>query len=140
MAVALDSSAVIGFLDRSDALHEAADAKITELLKSGEAVSVSVITFAEVLTGAELGHHDLAAVRGFFDDLISAIVPVTREVAERASEFRGRRSSLRLPDALTFATAALDPDVDQIVCGDDVATKLEGLVLEVDLLRSAAEG
>ena len=128
MAVALDSTAVIGFLDRSDAFHEAADTKIRELLTSGESLRASVVTYAEVLTGARLGHHDEAIVRGFFKELVSEIVPVEVEVAERAAELRGQLKSLKMPDALILAGADLHPDVDLIICGDEVARKIQELL------------
>jgi hypothetical protein len=42
----------------------------------------SVITYAELLTGARLGHHDHTGVRGFFEQLIDEIHGVDRSVAE----------------------------------------------------------
>ena len=62
MAVALDSGVVVGFLDRSDPQHEAVDARIRELTLEHHLVD-STVTYAEVLTGAKLGHHDEARVR-----------------------------------------------------------------------------
>lgn len=138
MAVVLDSDAVIGFLDKSDALHSAAEAKIKELLVQGEPLIVSVVTFAEVLTGAKLGNHDEEAVRGFFDDLTTERVPVELEVAERAAELRGQRRSLRMPDALVLATADRHAEVHLVVCGDKRAMQLEGLDCAVELLREDA--
>jgi predicted nucleic acid-binding protein len=135
MAVVLDSDAVIGFLDRSDALHSPAEARIGELLAGGEPLIASVVTFAEVLAGAKLGHHDEGPVRGFFSDLITEIVPVDVEAGERAAELRGQRRSLRMPDALILATADLHVDVGLVVCGDKKAMALEGLSCEVQLLK-----
>lgn len=63
MAVVLDSGAVVGFLDRDDALHDAADAAVRDLVRR-QRLLVSVVTYAEVLTGARLGHHDEDHVRG----------------------------------------------------------------------------
>lgn len=57
MAVVLDSDAVVGFLDRDDALHTAADAAIRDVIGEHR-ILVSAVTYAEVLTGARLGHHD----------------------------------------------------------------------------------
>lgn len=131
MAVALDSNAVIGFLDRSDVFHEAADVRIRKLLAHGQSLYASVVTYAEVLTGAKLGHHDEDVVSGFFGDLVSEIVPVNVRAAERAAELRAERRSLRMPDALIFAGADVHPDVDLIVCADDVAEKI-GRLLECE--------
>jgi predicted nucleic acid-binding protein len=75
VAVVLDSSVVVGFLDRSDDLHGVADEAIRDLLGSHR-LFVSVITYAEVLTGARLGHHNEEHVVGFFADLVSSIIPL----------------------------------------------------------------
>ncbi len=135
MAVALDSDVVVGFLDESDALHPKAAARIRELLGRGDTLLASVVTYAEVLTGAKLGHHDEPIVRGFFGDLVTEIVPVDLETAERAAELRSRRRSLRMPDALILASADLHSEVGLIICGDRKAMRLEGLSCEVELLR-----
>jgi len=78
----------------------------------------SVITYAELLTGARLGHHDHAGVRGFFEQLIDEIHGVDRPAAERAAELRAANLPLKMPDALILATADLH-QVDVIVTGDD---------------------
>lgn len=133
MAVALDSSAVIGFLDRGDALHEAADRAIRELGRE-QRLAVSVVTYAEVLTGARLGHHDEERVVGFFADLISDIVPVDVPVAETAADLRSRLKSLRMPDALVLATAEVNLGVELVITGDAKAAKVPGLGTQVRLL------
>lgn len=139
MAIALDSDAVIAFLDRNDALHAAARKSIGGLLAAGEPLVVSVVTFSEVLAGAKLGHHDEDVVRGFFRDLVGETVPVDSSVGERAADLRSQRPSLRMPDALILATADLHTDVERLVCGDRQATKIDALRCEVDLLESEEE-
>lgn len=134
MAVVLDSDAVVGFLDRKDALHDAADAAIRDLIRK-QRLLVSVVTYAEVLTGALLGHHDEDQVRGFFAQLVSEVLPVDMTVADKAAEFRSRLESLRMPDALILATAATNSDVDLIVTGDAQTPKLPGLGCAIRLLR-----
>jgi len=134
VAVVLDSDAVVGFLDRDDALHDAADAAIRGLIRE-QRLLVSVVTYAEVLTGARLGHHDEGQVRGFFAQLISEVLSVDMTVADKAAEFRSRHKPLRMPDALIFATAATNPDVDLLVTGDAQAPKVPGLDCAVRLLR-----
>lgn len=135
MAVALDSDAVIGFLDRGDALHPSAEAKVSRLLGSGERLVTSVVSFAEVLTGAMLGRHEEGAVRGFFDQLIAEILPIELDTAERAAELRSEHRSLRMPDALILASADLRPDVNRLVCGDRRMARIGGLDFAVDPLR-----
>lgn len=134
MAVALDSDAVVGFLDSGDALHVAADSAIRELLRSQRLV-VSVVTYAEVLTGARLGHHDMDVVAGFFADLISEVLPVDVAIADVAAQLRARQKSLRMPDALILATAGLNPEVETILSGDATTAKVSGLDCSVRLLR-----
>jgi predicted nucleic acid-binding protein len=134
VAVVLDSDAVIGFLDRNDALHDAADAAIRDLVGK-ERLLVSVVTYAEVLTGARLGHHDENQVKGFFSDLISEVLPIDVKVADVAADLRSRRKSLRMPDAMILATAEIQADVGLVVTGDQKATKVAGLGFKVQLLH-----
>jgi predicted nucleic acid-binding protein len=134
VAVVLDSDVVVGFLDRKDALHAAADAAIRDLVRE-QRLLVSVVTYAEVLTGARLGHHDENQVRGFFTKLISEVLPVDTTIADKAAELRSRLRPLRMPDALILATAETSPDVDLIVTGDAKAPKVPGLGCAIRLLR-----
>jgi predicted nucleic acid-binding protein len=133
VAVALDSDAVIGFLDAGDALHRAADSAIRELLRREQLV-VSAVTYAEVLTGARLGHQDEAIVTAFFADLISAVLPVDVAVAEIASRLRALNRTLRMPDAMIFATAEADAEIDLIVTGDVEAAKITDFGCPIQLL------
>lgn len=134
MAVVLDSGVVVGFLDRQDALHDAADAAVRELVR-GQRLVASVVTYAELLTGARLGHHNEDDVAGFFAELLSAVLPVDVAVADKAADLRSRFKSLRMPDALILATAETDPDIDLIVTGDQQLAKISGLRVSVRLLR-----
>lgn len=133
MAVVLDSDAVVVFLDRTDSLHDAADGAVRDLI-GAHRLLVSVVTYAEVLTGARLGHHDEEQVRGFFHELISEVLPVTMQVAERAADLRARQKSLRMPDALILATADSEVDVELILTGDKQASRIVGLACGVQLL------
>jgi predicted nucleic acid-binding protein len=133
VAVALDSNVVIGFLDRSDELHDDADAAIRDLLPS-EPIVTSAITYAEVMTGARLGHHDEDRVKGFFADLVSRVLPVDVAVADRAARLRAQAKAPTMPDALIAATAELDPDVQLLVSGDRGVARLRGLDCPVHLL------
>lgn len=134
MAVVLDSGVVVGFLDRSDALHDAADTTVRELIHD-QRLLASVVTYAEVLTGARLGHHDERQVAGFFTALMSMVLPVDVAIADKAADLRSRFKSLRMPDALILATADLEPDVELIVTGDKQMAKVSGISCEVQLLR-----
>lgn len=137
MAVALDSDTVVGFLDLSDALHEAA-AKAVREYAHAERLVVSAVTFAEVMTGARIDHHDEAMVAGFFDQVITDILPVDLEIADRAATIRSRHRALKMADALIAATADIDPAVDVLVTGDEGVFKLKGLGCRVKRIKAAA--
>ena len=134
MAVVLDSDAVVGFLDREDALHEVADTAIRDLVLE-QRLLVSVVTYAEILTGARLGHHNEDLVRGFFSGLISEVLPVDVAVADMAAQLRSQSKSLQMPDALILATAEVEPDVDLVVTGDQRVARVPGLHCKVHRLR-----
>jgi predicted nucleic acid-binding protein len=66
-----------------------------------ERVSISIVTWMEVLVGVEVGGAE-EAVRAFlrrFD-----VQPIDPGIAERAVEIR-RKNRIRLPDAIIWATA-----------------------------------
>jgi predicted nucleic acid-binding protein len=133
VAVVLDSNVVVGFLDRSDELHGAADETIRSLLAS-QRLFVSVITYAEVLTGARLGHHDEEHVVGFFDDLVTSIVPVDVAIGDCAARLRAQTKALAMPDALIAATAEMNGEVELLVSGDGDVAKAKGLACPVQLV------
>jgi len=132
VAVALDADAIVGFLDRSHALHSSA----VELIGHAAArnsLAISAITFAEVLTGVRLGHHDETLVGGFFADLITVVTPVDEEVAETAARIRAE-TGLRMPDSLVLATALVQLDVSALITGDAKLAKAAESELAVQLL------
>lgn len=111
MAVTLlDSSVVAAFLDADDILHQVAATAVAEAA-SQHSLVVSVVTVAEVLTGAKLGHQDERAVRRFFTKAVTEQLPLDEETAERAAELRAKNQGLRMPDALILATADLSAAV-----------------------------
>jgi hypothetical protein len=132
--ILLDSTIVVGFLDADDALHEIAVARLREIVGS-HSLAASVISYAELMTGVSLGHHSHERVDRFFDALVKDLLPVDRKVAARAATLRGKRISLRMPDALILATADLHEDIDTIVCADDDWPKVKGLSCKVELLK-----
>jgi predicted nucleic acid-binding protein len=134
VAVVLDSAAIIAFLDRGDALHAAADRAIRRLMPEARLLA-SVVTFAEILTGAHLSHHDEAVVRGFFDELVSEILPVEVATAERAAELRAGHKSLRMPDALILAAADCHAEVDTLLTGDAGMKVVRRVGCRVTVLR-----
>ena len=135
MGVALlDSNTVIGFLDADDLLHQAADTAV-RAAASEHVFAVSVVTVAELLTGAKLGHHDEETVRRFFAQTTSTRIPLDEPVAERAAELRAAHKALKMPDALILATADLHADV--VLTGDERWLNVVGPTCE---LRHIAPG
>jgi len=132
--ILLDSPIIVGFLDADDALHEIAVSRLREIVGS-HPLAASVISYAELMTGVSLGHHSHERVDRFFDALVKDLLPVDREVAARAATLRGKRISLRMPDALILATADLHEDIDTIVGADDDWPKVKGLSCKVELLK-----
>jgi predicted nucleic acid-binding protein len=132
--VLLDSVAIVAYLDATNVFHAAADEAITRAASEGT-LSSSAVNYAELLTGVKLGHHDERVVRGFFSELLSEIIPVGMDVAERAAELRGAKKSLLLPDALVLATADLHADV--LIGAENQWAKIRGLACELRLLRPA---
>jgi predicted nucleic acid-binding protein len=131
----LDSAVVAAFLDRSDAFHAVADARMRQL--AGRAtLNVSVITYAELLTGAGLGHHARDAVQGFFTDLVDGVHAVDKEVAERAADLRTKQRALRMPDALILATADVR-GADVVVTGDK-RWRRAGVKPAIEVLEASA--
>jgi predicted nucleic acid-binding protein len=129
VAVALDADAIVGFLDRSDALHASA-VELVGRAVAGDTLVISAITLAEVLTGVRLGHHDEALVQGFFADLVTVVVSVDEQVAEAAARIRAE-TGLRMPDSLVLATALVQPDVRTLITGDAKLAKAAENELEV---------
>jgi hypothetical protein len=132
--ILLDSTVIVGFLDADDALHTVTVAKFKEIVGSHPLVA-SVISYAEVMTGASLGHHPEESVNGFFDAFVKDLLPLDRAVAARAATLRGKRRSLPMPDALILATADLYADIDMVLCADGDWPKVTELNCKVELLN-----
>jgi predicted nucleic acid-binding protein len=124
----LDSSAVVAFLDASDALHDAADRAVRAAARA-HGLAVSTVTIAELLTGAKLGHHDEAVVQQFFSRVIGSRFPVDEQVAVRAADLRATTRALRMPDALILATGDLRADL--VVTGDARWSRMRGVASEI---------
>jgi len=132
--ILLDSTVIVGFLDADDALHGAAVARVREIVGS-HALVASVVSYAEVMTGASRGHHSEENVDGFFDALVKDLLPVDRSVAVRAAALRGKQRSLKMPDALILATADLKPEIETVLCADGDWQKVKRLSCRVELLK-----
>ena len=102
--VALDADVVIAFLDPSDAQHPQAVELLREHLANGDDILIAATVYAEVIVKPLQNGTD-----GTVDQFLAAagahIADVDRVLARRAARLRGRHGALRLPDAMSLATA-----------------------------------
>ena len=102
--VALDADIVIAFLDPGDDQHATAVAELRPRLTAGDELLAAATVYAESIVRPLLQGAD-AIVDEFFDAAGISIVPIDRAVARRAAVLRAEHQSLRLPDAMSLATA-----------------------------------
>lgn len=132
MAIALlDSSAIVGYLDAGDPFHASAVAAVERVLRASDRLAISVISWAELMTGAKRGHHEEHAVREFVEELAIIVLSVNRPIAERAAEVRARERSLKMPDALILATADVNHHIATAIGADDRWPRVKGLSVEI---------
>jgi predicted nucleic acid-binding protein len=114
----LDAGVIIGFLDGDDAHHESARAALSHALGRGDRLSMSASALAECLVGpARRSTKAIELVRTAIDRLPVAVVELNAEIATQAAILRARHRSLRLPDALVVATAAVS-GADRLITTD----------------------
>ena len=102
--VALDADIVIAFLDAGDDQHVRAVAELRPRLAAGDELLAAATVYAESIV-RPLQQGTDATVDEFFDAAGISIVPIDRAVARRAAALRAEHQSLRLPDAISLATA-----------------------------------
>jgi predicted nucleic acid-binding protein len=102
--VALDADIVIAFLDPGDDQHATAVAELRPRLAAGDELLVAASVYAETIV-RPLQEGTDATVDEFFDAAGISIVTIDRAVARRAAALRAEHESLRLPDAMSLATA-----------------------------------
>ena len=102
--VALDADIVIAFLDAGDDQHATAVAELRPRLAVGDELLVAATVYAESIV-RPLQQGTDATVDEFFDAAGISVVPIDRAVARRAAVLRAEHQSLRLPDAMSLATA-----------------------------------
>jgi len=114
----LDAGVIIGFLDADDAHHGTARIALARALDDGDQLAMAASALAECLVGpARQGDASIQIVRDALDRLPVKIVDLNTEIATEAARIRSRHRSLRLPDALVIATAAVS-EADQLVTTD----------------------
>jgi predicted nucleic acid-binding protein len=102
--VALDADVVIAFLDAGDDQHERAVDLLRPWLEAGAEIVIGASVYAEVMV-RPLARGTGGRVDEFVDGIGATVVAIDRELARRAASLRARHRSLRLPDALSLATA-----------------------------------
>jgi predicted nucleic acid-binding protein len=95
---------VIAFLDPGDDQHAAAVAQLRPRLAAGDELFVGATVYAETIV-RPLQQGTEATVDEFLDSAGIAVIPVDRAIARRAAALRAEHPSLRLPDAMSLATA-----------------------------------
>lgn len=103
-AVALDADVLIAFLDAADEQHQAGVDELRLRLAAGDELIVGASVYAEIMV-RPTQRGSAAKVDEFLDAIGATVVAVDRAVALRAAQLRARHRTLRLPDALSLATA-----------------------------------
>ncbi len=103
-SIVLDADVLIGFLDPADVQHERAVELTRPWLTGEHELHMGAGAYAEILIRPLRGHTD-ARVDAFLDAANVQIVTIDRALARSAAKLRARHRSLRLPDALSLATA-----------------------------------
>jgi predicted nucleic acid-binding protein len=104
--IALDADIVIAFLDPGDDQHAAAIGELRPRLAAGDELLVGATVYAETII-RPLQQGTDATVDQFLDSANIAVIPIDRAIARRAAALRAEHPSLRLPDAMSLATAIM---------------------------------
>jgi predicted nucleic acid-binding protein len=102
--LALDADIVIAFLDPGDDQHADAVSQLRPRLAAGDELLTGATVYAETIV-RPLQQGTDATVDEFLDSAGIEVVPIDRAIARRAAALRGEHPSLRLPDAMSLATA-----------------------------------
>jgi predicted nucleic acid-binding protein len=102
--LALDADIVIAFLDAGDDQHADAVAQLRPRLAAGDELLTGATVYAETIV-RPLQQGTDATVDEFLDSAGIEVVPIDRAIARRAAALRAEHPSLRLPDAMSLATA-----------------------------------
>ncbi len=100
----LDADVVIAFLDDRDASHRRAVRLLTAVAAGRDELVMGAGAYAETLVHAS-ATGQARVVDAFLDDAGVAVLAVGRPTARAAAALRARHRGLRLPDALSLATA-----------------------------------
>jgi predicted nucleic acid-binding protein len=109
----IDAGVLIGFLDDSDAHHEASTRELESARRQGEIVIPASALAESMVAPARHGDTSLEAVRDFVERLPLGVARLDADIAIIAAQVRAQYGGrLKLPDALVIATAInLEADV-----------------------------
>jgi predicted nucleic acid-binding protein len=115
----LDAGVVIAVLDAGDAHHAAAVQSLNRARDLGDELVIPASAYAECLVSpSRVGPAAIASVDRFLDALPAHVEPATRAIGAAAALLRASHGpSLRLPDALVVATAAV-LEADRVITTD----------------------
>ena len=102
--VALDADVVIAFLDASDDQHQRAIDVLRPRLTTGDRLILAASVYAEILVHPIKRNAD-NAIDEFIGAIGADIIAIDRAIARRAAHLCATHRGLRLPDALSLATA-----------------------------------
>lgn len=129
----LDAGVIIGLLDGDDAHHRGARRCIAEAVDDGHRLGVCASALAECLVApARRGTGAVQAVLDAVQRLPMAVVSLDTETAVTAARLRAAHRSLRLPDALVIAAAAVS-EADQLITTDHRWPSPTNMGLSVDI-------
>jgi predicted nucleic acid-binding protein len=130
--IVLDTSVLIGFLDRNDRHHGGSLRAIHDVLSNGDELNVPLVAYAEVLVGANRQHGPRARplLDGLLASLPAHVIDATRDIGAMAAALRARHSSLKLPDAFVLSTA-LAQGADCVVTADRRWPEVERIAIQL---------
>lgn len=102
--VALDADVLIAFLDASHDQHQRAIDVLRPRLAAGDRIMFAASVYAEILIHPIKRNAD-KAIDEFITAIGADIIAIDRDIARRAAQLRATHSRMRLPDALSLATA-----------------------------------
>jgi predicted nucleic acid-binding protein len=114
----IDAGVLIGFLDRNDVHHDAAQQALREMLERSDRIALPASAFAESLVApSRIGADAVATVRDLTRRVPIDVANLDEDTAITAARLRARHPSVKLPDALVIATA-ITLDADHLVTTD----------------------
>jgi predicted nucleic acid-binding protein len=124
-SIVLDSSILLGLMDRADAHHNEAARRIVNHTAAGDTFSLPAVVMSEVLVAeSRRGGAAVQKRRIQLSSMFGPIRPIDEQVAVEAAHLRSKHRSLRLPDALVIATGIVDK-ADTILTADQRWEKID---------------